>query len=243
MHYLIYIPGETRQTRDVLADAGFADLLKPGDPDPLVAIPECTGPDQKTTGAVVLPFSDPDETNNPPLGYLPDRQTWHPIAASDCWLGFVTDSPPTADDLARSFPLPHPGPAITLGDGRTWSIPCCLDQRQVMVPTSAGSWTKEPRPRWPELYAMASPLLDELEAAMKLEVTADKPLTIDESAATSFIVELLTINYRLTAGLIGALGLIDDDQLPKLVAVATDYARLMALAQELDQKKQPAPNS
>jgi hypothetical protein len=243
MHFLLYIPGETRQSRAVLDDAGFGDLLKAGDPDPLVTIPDCVGPDQKTTGAIVLPFSDADESNNPPLGYLPDRQTWVPIAASDCWVGWVTASPPTADDLARSTPLPHAGPMIRLGDNRPWSIPSCLDQRQVMVPTATGSWTTDDRPRWPELYAMAAPLLDTLEAAMRREVSEETPLTIDNAAATTFLAELLCINYRLTPQVIGALGLLDADRLVQLVAIATDYARLTALAKDLDEKKPPAPTS
>jgi hypothetical protein len=243
MHFLIFIPGEHRQDRAVLDDAGFGDLLKQGDPDPLVAIIDCVGPDEKTPGAIVLPFSDGDESKNPPLGFLPDRQTWLPVAASDCWIGWVTASPPTADDLARSTPLPYAGPMIRLGDERPWSIPCCLDQRQVMVPTAAGSWTTDERPRWPELYAMAAPMIDTLEAAMKREVSEDTPLTIDNAAATTFLAELLCINYRLTTKVIGALGLLDEDRLVQLVAIATDYQRLQTLAKDLDEKKPPGPTS
>jgi hypothetical protein len=236
MHFLLYIPDETRQSRAVLADAGFGDLLKSGDPDPLVTIPDCVGPDKKTTGAIVLPFSDADESNNPPLGFLPDRQTWIPIAASDCWVGWVTASPPTADDLARSTPPLYPGPAIELNDGNEWVIPSCMDQKHVMVPAGAG-WTTKECKRWPDLYTLAEPVLAMIEANQTDDIDFDYGLT------ASFISEVLRLNYRLTPQLIGALSLLDQDSLPRLAALATDYVRILTLIQELAQKKQPAPNS
>lgn len=242
MHYLLFIPNEKRMSREVLDRPEFAGLLQTGEPDPLVALPEVVGPDNTNTGAIVLPFSDGDESKNPPLGYLPDRQTWKPIPGSECWLGWFNDSPPQAVDLARSFPLPYPGPEITLGDGKRWAVPSCFDQKHVMVPTADGDWTESASPRWPELYALAAPLMDQLESAMHAE-SEEIPFALDNAAASSFLSRLLCLNYRLTAGLIGALGLLDRDLLPRLLAAATDYTRLMKLAQELDQKKQEAPNS
>jgi len=236
MHYLLFIPDEKRMTRAVLDRPEFVGLLQPNEPDPLVALPEVVGPDNTHTGAIVLPFSHGDETRNPPLGYLPDRQTWHSIPGSDCWIGWGNDSPPEPDDLLRrSLPL-YPGPAVELNGGFEWIIPSCMDQKHVMVPAGEG-WTTKESNRWPDLYALAEPVLHMIEANQ----TDDGDF--DYGVAASFVSEVLRLNYRLTPQIIGALSLLDQDSLPRLAAIATDYARILNLIQDLAQKKQPAPNS
>ena len=236
MHYLIFIPDEKRMTREVLDRPEFDGLLQSHEPDPLVALPEVVGPDNVHTGAIVLPFSHADETKNPPLGYLPDRQTWHPIPGSDCWVGWFTATPPEPADLLRRSPPQYPGPAVELNGGFEWIITSCMDQKHVMVPAGAG-WTTKESNRWPDLYALAEPVLSMIEANQTDDIDFDYSLT------ASFVSEVLRLNYRLTPGLIGALSLLDQDSLPRLAALATDYGRILTLIQELAQKKQPAPNS
>lgn len=235
MHYLIFIPNETRQSRDVLTDAGFGSLLQPGEPDPLVFPLPGAGPDGKS-GVLVLPFSSPDESRNPQPGYMPARQTWKQLPESNCWIGWQTESPPTPTELARSIPLPFAGPSITLGDGQEWMIPACMDQKHVMTPGPNG-WTTKDKPRWPDLYTKAEPVLAMVERNQRDEIEFDFGL------AAEFLTDLLTLNFRLTPEIVGVFELLDQDNLPRLSAIATDFVRVMTLIQELAQKKQPAPNS
>lgn len=243
MHYLIYIPGETRQTREILAEVGFEGLLQPGEPDPLYFPVEAAGPDGGN-GLLVLPYQNPVEDHNPQPAHLADRQDWKQIPGSDCWIGWQTDNRPTPLDLLRGVAPVYPGPAITLGDGQQWCVPACFDQKHVMVPNGAGGWGEDTSPRWPDLYAKAAPLFAELEAGLRRDATEDDyTFQLDNAAASTFLCDLLALNFRVTPGIVGALGLIDRDNIPLLVAVATDHDRLIRLTKELDSKNQPAPNS
>lgn len=242
MHYLLFIPHETKQARQTLADAGFDGLLLDGEPDPFWFTIEGTGgpdgpPGQPgSPGQVVLPYSSPDETRNPVPGYSPDTQTWQPLPGSDCWIGWQTAHPPTPDDLLRQPGPRYPGPVVELNDGNDWIVPSCMDQKHVMVPDGTG-WTTKNSSRWPDLYTLAEPVLAMIEANQTDEIE------FDFNMAATFVCEVLRLNYRITPAIAGALSLLDQDSLPRLAALASDFNRIFALIQELAQKKQPAPNS
>lgn len=236
MHYLIFIPNETIQKREALADAGFDGLVLPGEPDPFWFQIEGSGGPDGQPGLLVLPHSSPDESRNPLPGYHPQTQTWQQLPGSDCWIGWQTDNPPTPLDLARRSALLYPGPAVELNDGQRWVIPSCMDQKHVMVP-SADGWTTKDQTRWPDLYTLAAPVLEMIEANQRDD------LEFDYSLAADLVCECLRLNYRLTPAIVGALGLLDQDLLPRLASLATDYDRILSLIGELAQKKQPAPNS
>ncbi len=207
MHYLIFIPNETIQKREALADAGFEGLVLPGEPDPFWFQIEGSGGPDGQPGLLVLPHSSPDESRNPLPGYHPQTQTWQQLPGSDCWIGWQTDNPPTP-----------------------------LDLKHVMVP-SADGWTTKDQTRWPDLYTLAAPVLEMIEANQRDD------LEFNYSLAADLVCECLRLNYRLTPAIVGALGLLDQDLLPRLASLATDFDRILSLIGELAQKKQPAPNS
>ena len=236
MHYLIFIPNETIQKRETLTDAGFAGLLLPEESDPFWFQIEGSGGPDGNPGQLVLPHSSPDESHNPVPGYSPATQTWEQLPGMDCWIGWQTDNPPKPADLLRQPGPRYHGPAVELNDGHDWLIPACMDQKHVMVPDGSG-WSTKNSSRWPDLYTLAEPVLAMIESNQRDE----EPF--NHGMAATFVCECLRLNYRVNPAIVGALSLLDQDLLPRLAALATDYSRIFNLIQELAQKKQPAPNS
>jgi len=78
------------------------------------------GPDGHP-GAVFAVQVDRPPTEENPVRYVRDRQTWTPFDSGGVWLGYWTDAKPGPSDLWRGVRMTATG--VRLEDGHVWQVP------------------------------------------------------------------------------------------------------------------------
>lgn len=148
------------------------------------------------------------------LGFFPDRQTWHELATvgeRKVWFGHAKDSPPGPGDLRT--PTAIDGDRVRLFDEREWVVPRAIaiegSQVRCVTPAAArrkpdGGWYRgEVKAAYRRLDSIAREFFDRL-------AVEDESRQITIAEALDWATEALGVNYRVRAGEIGALGLLDD---------------------------------
>jgi len=152
------------------------------------------------------------------------------IPAPRYWVGWRPEEPPGPAELARAISLR--GAFVRLGDGRQWLIPLVAghegrpDAERCGLPR---------RPTWEggglawRVRSELAPLVEQ--AADVLERLTNWPARAAE--CWDYGAALLAAGYRLGATEVLALGLLDEDSLAAVLAVALDmYTRVAATAGE-----------
>lgn len=153
-------------------------------------------------------------------GYAPDEQTWTPAAAAAptipaarYYVGIDKQNPPTEFDLRR--PVQFRGHRVTLNNDEQWLIPAPQELPADCILDDDGHWKTEPRrqfqafniaaAKWFEFMAMIPP---------------DGEMDIDFNDAVGFVVQALSINYRITPEIVSALRLFRSDMITPAIYAA-----------------------
>jgi hypothetical protein len=170
--------------------AGIAHLLEGHD-----AVPNAAGPDD--TSGVMLAWTSP---TNPRFNYDAIKQTWRPSFIKDehgkplYRIGFWKDSPPTQSELRRNYT--QNGKWIQFG-AEKWKLPTpdSVDARAVYADDGSMKWETTRQFSWmcDEAKTLSETYLQQGEFGARYFV-----YSVDPSAQISWLLKLLTVNYRLT---------------------------------------------
>lgn len=156
-------------------------------------------------GGSVVGFAGP--TGGDTIGYYPDKQTWVEVKdANDVtthWLGWETLPGPT--ELLRGKPID--GVSLVLSDGNSWLIPVVSGPR-VSLPQSLSMSSKG------ELTGVVKAGFDGIIMSGQKwhEVFVTEGSTYGFSDAFNYIIELLSVNYRIGRQEANVLGVIPASQ-------------------------------
>jgi len=180
------------------------------------------------------------------IGYYPDEQEWREITpalgrdeqAGRCWVGRRRGEAPGPEDLARR--VRRAGYEVRLGDGRVWTIPPVRFLPSKYGLSETGEFLADPLPEYAPLTRQAEALraevLETVHAA--LERRAEPPTRLIQGRQVyELCAAFLAINYRVGIVEVSALGLLNDQTLPALMAAILDLPILDELRAELAEKK------
>lgn len=237
MHYFIYFPGATAPDPRLFERNNIQGLLRGGNPD--MAQTRC-GPDGKhgiiatwgwgSGGSPVLADTEDKtwrrfEVDGEPLGWM---------------LGWVTDSPPEPADLELDDSLKIDGSYIKLGDGNEWLVPeSQYVPREHKYDSRAKSWTIGAPAEFEEFCRKAEQYaIDVLGAILELgrayefgkehdiSFSEEKPVEFSLQGLIGFVVESLSINYRLTPEIVSEFGLLDTPSITRAIhAIAGQHEK------------------
>lgn len=212
---------------EVLADCSFV-------PDHVIVTPTPAGPD-KQPGIVLTPHPTNAAGSIPRMpAYDPDSQTWWRIGKgeNEPWIGFQTDSPPTAEDLQRRDAVG--GYRRADEHGRSWVIPVLRgrESQYGMLPVDY-DWSDgkfEPgmilRATFQELWDLSSKIWDHLYV---------ENYNVPEPFIVAFVARCFAVNYRIGPRELDAfrrLGkpLFDRASLNEWAALSCDYPAIVEYA-------------
>lgn len=228
--------------RDVLRQAQLGEVLSDVRhvPDDCIVTPTASGPNG-AAGCVLIPIANGAPVPKLPA-YFPDVQTWRaPSRDHGPWLGFVTDEPPSPEDIERSPRIG--GYWVPDGHGRTWCVPVLrgLDKPHGTLPTDY-QWTDD------EAFEPTAVLRKDYEslwndsARIWDHVYKDNHRE-DDAFVASFVARCLQLNYRIgprELNVFRELGtpVFDVKGLDLFAAMAVDY---LAVKEFQDAKKRAHP--
>lgn len=147
------------------------------------------------------------------------------------------------------------GGNVTLGDGRSWTIPKLTELPCVIKYQPATStFGREIDGQYQAIYARMLEMFNRCKQHLWFELFRDHTpeqlaLIRDDDMPTStpprlddyadgwpFVAEILALNYRLTPWIMDQLGLLKDSVLWECLATATNYRELVALSLDLQKK-------
>lgn len=188
MHFLVYVPCETKNLEKVAKVAGLTHLF--GGHDVLANHP---GPGGDQLG-VMIGWLSP---GNPLMHYAPDLQEWVPSVAKDeagkplYWVGFWKDKPPRENELRRTYT--QSGPLTKFGS-ESWKLPTpdTVDSRAVYNDDGSMRW---------EVIRQFSWVCDEAEQLRQLYLDEfslrEMVFRAEPSQQVGWLLKLLQINYRI----------------------------------------------
>lgn len=175
-------------------------------------------------------LADQRHTDAARCRYEPDGQEWLPTDCPGLHVGRWHDLPmPTPEQLAREDQLD--GHAVELADGNAWTVPvargyveqdgdlrwyCALPQR---LDWRGGEWHRgEVLPRYAHLWSISERWEERWAAGFAMAVAAaagedgGEAVAVELSLtdAADLAVEVLAVNYRITAAEVSLLGLFAD---------------------------------
>ena len=168
--------------------------------------------------------------------YEPELQEWEEGEAR-VWMGLPKDHAlrPGPAELQRNHRLTE-GRAVKLGDGNWWTVPTFRfaggDTNLPFVQKySRGQTRRVVLPEFEKLWALA----DDIWAV----VIADKIATLPDEALFWFCTAALSVNYRVSAPEVSALGLIapQQDVVRDIARIAVDADRWEELLADTEKKK------
>ena len=176
------------------------------------------GPDD-ARGAMMSPGSGS-------VVYEPARQHWEKVR-EDLWIGIDQDFDPgefAIDRKNRATP-------ITLGDGRSWSMPCLNPiSPRVSLPTCdkllMGEWARVVRPGHTELVEHCQNLIGTLAESTVSEST----ITIETEVCRPLIAAALAYHYDLTLLELSCIGIFAHEIYWGAIAIITDFDAIQAAA-------------
>ena len=258
--FLYYIPGRRALDPADLPKLGLGHLLdEPERSDQshvgLTRREVNAGPDNQGAGLVV-------GVGGGPVGYWPEHQRWEllhaPASEGDgqpaVYVGYYPDAPPGPDGLARSKQIP--GHNVELGHPPAeWVVPAVRSVVRSDDPVPAvltlngdGHWHRQPLERYRRITEFAdrvyeTVMLDAATQAGEGDRDDDSPAPITDQDAAWAAAEALSINYRVSAAEVSALGLLRTDRFwdpdgPLLALI--DWPTFMSVARELEKKDGPA---
>lgn len=202
--FIYFIPGQTNDTGNVVADAGLADRV--GDN-------RCASGGQGPDGAAGV-FVSPNSTT---AFYKPDEQTWSgTFGDAGYWIGFARDDRPGPADLVR--PRQMRGALVELLDGNEWLIPaavhapCSLTQKN-------GQVVQTPLELSQRLWAIITDIGPQF-----LKPESEGLLFVD---CLPVVAELLAVNYRVSPDPeqeVSALELISTDNVNAVLLALMDLS-------------------
>lgn len=225
--FLYYFPGRPGMNAALFREYGVLDRFEVSRGEYLThQIAQLDhGPDGKS-GCVVA-------TGDIPPGYDPARQTW--ADAGGYWVGL--EQPwPAPEDLIREMGIG--GHQLQLSDGKVWKVPvlhrwdesklCHVPNLPKTMRPRAGGGGVEYVVR-PE-YEAADALAEELAAGF----FANRTVQADE--AFDRAVKVLAVNYRIGPFEAGLLGVLNDADILKVLAIAIDAPTIeaQAMAMQVD---------
>lgn len=225
--FLYFVPDRPGMNPALLAEYGLLDRFEvsPGRLRTHIILGVDSGPGGKT-GCIVCLGDQPPE-------YSPTRQTW--MNAGRFWVG-VEQPWPTPEDLVREMGIS--GHTLRLSDGGAWRVPV-LHRWNETTCTHVPNLPKSVRPRAggvgieyvvrPE-YQDADALATDLTAGF----FAGRKLSADE--AFDAAVDVLAVNYRIGPAEVGLLGVLNEEDILRVLATAIDAPAIehQAMAMQLD---------
>lgn len=197
MHHLIFVPDANPDDgATALEDVGLGDHVE------FASGIHSEAPDG--TGCGMLFWWRKPSEGGAGFAIESERQMWIPAAADGdkptgrYFVGINNASPPTPADLLR--PFPRLGTFVTLGDGRDW---------QILEPATFPIVDTRLREHQRETIAW----LDRIELMSRLTIAGRSD--VDEAASLNlddvcrFIVQTLSLNYRITPEVVSHLRLLN----------------------------------
>lgn len=222
-----FIPHKNGSNHQHLVDAGLEMLLREGDENPRFADLAGTGPGE-LPGQIV---SWTDEG----LFYLPEKQDWVPalpdpqrkLKAGRYWIGTLKGQKPTPADLARKESATHLGFGMILGDGCPWTIPNAMALPHYMGFNDQGELDRYPVKECMPLYERTLWALGHAIAVLRDECE------FDSQSAFYYMVEMLSVNYRICPQLVSSLQLFNEQNLFTAMGKTTDVEQILRIQDEL----------
>jgi hypothetical protein len=226
MDYQIFIPDATGCSPDLMREVGLEDLLDGG--TSLTACEVTAGPAGRR--GVCFWFGD-----HPHPGFHKDDQLWTPCTprgdkpAGRFWMGQARNLPPLPREMQRTEILAG-GQFATLGDGNEWLIPVPRRLPSIYGLDELGRPTRKVKSIYRDWQERAWEYW-EIVVAWKRGGGGD--LTIQD--AWRFMVDSLTMNYRVNQDIASWLGVIDDTSILKILDAVFELGVLNRL--EAQKKK------
>ena len=218
MGFLYYIPSAHTPSPETFAEIGLGHIADRWRQWQFVEVSR--GPDDAGAGRVVADSCSVDR-----VGFYPDEQTWVYVAntSPECFVGVYNDAQPGPHDLARSDAVG--GKVVKLADGNAWVVPIA---RGWILPdeVTALRWFESLPMGWKvsregaitatDVVARFRPLA-EVAASYFDWVGAGELLRPGGKSWVSFpelkqgAVDVLGVNYNVSASELIFLGAIDDD--------------------------------
>lgn len=241
-----FLPGVESDQVDLrhLARCGLAHAF---DRQPF-CVPVRTGP----SGVPGLMVADPGRCDPGAIGYYANRQTWHPLAGLDAWIGHDGGSPWLPEEFSR--PKQRSGALVELRGGVSWLVPVArsfdMEAERLtysvrlpreLVCDSAGMVHSGPVvPEWQHLWDLAcrwhdvrlagffGRVIDGNAGAAEVAFTDQE---IVDGAAT-----VLAANYYIGKPEMVALKLCDDETIIRPLDVLADWPQFVAWYQKKTQE-------
>ena len=239
MQFIYAIEGVASINAARLAECGLNKIIR--DPSRVMQAPSATpGGAGEGTGSGCIFASGRDDER---LRYEPDKQTWSKSInekGGGYWVGFYTDNPPTAADLARDEQID--GHKVKLSDGSEWLVPMArcfpvgtkLPETLILTKEGLGS---RPIAKYAQFSRRAQRMWNSvLHQIGVFEGELDE--VIDARDEWILAAEALGLNYYVSAAEINALELLTTTNLAEIVMAVVDMPTYRKwLAEQVDEKK------
>ncbi len=229
MHYSLFVPKAMGANPRLLDGVGLGHLLRDGDVSPLLQEMTDKGPD----GGPGLLFVWPPEMP----AYVPGQLTWQPakpdpdnnLPGGRFWWGYDPAQPVSSIDLRRKVPLP--GRTMPAGD-EYWLMPDILLLPHKFALENDGKEVRRVAASHAAIYERGMWAYDLLK--QQIEEVARAP----GKELRQYVIEMLSLNYRMFRDLAYHLGLLTDESWFSLACATVDFETLVQIEEDVAKKKQ-----